>query len=756
MKLVLYTADCTGNPANCLYPHEAVITNKEELLQAIRKDHVCAQYKGNYRSNDNFVEATGIFMDNDNDHSENPDDWITAEKLSELLADVDHVIVPSRHNMQPKDGKAARPRQHVYFPIHPQSDRATYKALKVAIQRKFPFFDDNAVDAARFFFGSKPDSVIWNEGWLTIDELIGPVQAEPETSPVDHSGPILEGSRNRTMSHFAGRVLKRYGLEGEKAHEVFLQHAEKCKPPLSEEELTHIWNSAVRFYQTKVVPSEGYVLPEEYNQEFTGSLRPDDLSDVGQGRVFAKEYGSELIYTSATDFLRFDGTVWVEDGQLAVLALIEFLDLQLADAEDLYQAAKQALLDLGVSEDAIQAGGKALEKVIRGDKQIEAHHAFLVAKQYLAFVMKRRDVRYITAALTVSKALLNRSINDMDQDPNLLNTPGGTYDLAKGLSGGREHDADDLITKITACAPGDKGEQLWQDALHLFFCGNQELIDYVQLVVGMAAVGKVYQEHLIIAYGDGANGKSTFWNTIARCLGSYSGKISAEVLTVGNKRNAKPEMAELKGKRLIIASEMEEGMRLNTAMVKQLCSTDSIQAEKKYEKPFDFIPTHTLVLYTNHLPKVGANDDGIWRRLIVIPFHAKITGSSDIKNYSDYLFENAGPAIMSWIIEGARMAIARNFKWENPTVVENAIQEYRQQNDWFAQFIEECCEVDPSYEEKSGALYDEYRNYCQRVGEYTRNSADFYSAVENAGFQRKRRPSGRFIIGLHLKSEFLN
>ena len=128
------------------------------------------------------------------------------------------------------------------------------------------------------------------------------------------------------------------------------------------------------------------------------------------------------------------------------------------------------------------------------------------------------------------------------------------------------------------------------------------------------------EEFIIIAYGDGANGKSTFWNTIARVLGTYSGKISSDILTMGNKVNAQPEMAELKGKRLIIASEMQEGVRLNTAMVKQLCSTDEIQACKKYKDPFHFVPSHQVVLYTNHLPKVGANDDGIWRRLKVIPY----------------------------------------------------------------------------------------------------------------------------------------
>lgn len=173
---------------------------------------------------------------------------------------------------------------------------------------------------------------------------------------------------------------------------------------------------------------------------------------------------------------------------------------------------------------------------------------------------------------------------------------------------------------------------------------------------------------------------------------------------MGCKRNVKPEMAELKGRRLIIASEMEEGMRLNTAVVKQLCSTDEIQAEKKYKDPFQFIPSHTLVLYTNHLPKVGANDDGIWRRLVVIPFNAHIVGDTDIKNYADYLFENAGPAILAWIIEGAQKAVAQNFKTDPPQCVKDAVQAYREDNDWLGRYIDECCEVGSSYQEKSGSF----------------------------------------------------
>ena len=104
-------------------------------------------------------------------------------------------------------------------------------------------------------------------------------------------------------------------------------------------------------------------------------------------------------------------------------------------------------------------------------------------------------------------------------------------------------------------SPGDTGKEIWEQALGTFFCGDKELIDYVQATVGMAAIGKVYQEHMIIAYGGGANGKSTFWNTIFRVLGTYAGKISADTLTMSCKHNTRPEAAELKGKRLIIAYE---------------------------------------------------------------------------------------------------------------------------------------------------------------------------------------------------------
>lgn len=755
MHFTIFNADCVGKAANCSYPHKIEVGDATAMESAVAHDHVCATYNNNYRSKENFVESDVIPMDIDNDHSEDPADWITEDKMAELFGSIDYVLVPSRHHMLDKDGKCARPRYHAYFPIKKCTDADLYASMKVALQKAYPFFDDNALDSARFLFGATTDEIVWHEGWMEITDDIdiedAAQDAEEEFDGSSIHGPITEGNRNNTLSRFAGKVLKRYG-ECEKAHEVFLEQAAKCEPPLEDSELNTIWFSALKFFRNKVKTQEGYVSPTEYNDDFEGtSLKPEDYSDVGQAKVLSREYGDELKFTAATDYIRFDGEVWVEDKQMAVGACVEFLDLQLQDAKDSIDAAMKALVKAGYDESAVKQGSKAIAKDIKPD-HLGIFYMLVGAEKYLAFTMKRRDYKYITSALNVAKSMLTIKVSDLDKDPNLLNTPRATYDLEKGVAGEQPHDPYDLITKITECSPGDDGEQIWLDTLQTLFCGDDELIEYVQKVIGLAAIGKVYEEFLIIAYGDGANGKSTFWNTIARVLGTYSGKISSDILTMGNKVNAQPEMAELKGKRLIIASEMQEGVRLNTAMVKQLCSTDEIQACKKYKDPFHFIPSHQVVLYTNHLPRVAASDDGIWRRLKVIPFNAKIKGNSDIKNYADYLFENAAPAIMKWIIEGAQKVSGCDHKVDDPKCVKDAIAAYREENDWLGHFLSECCEVGDGLTEKSGEFYQQYRAYCIQSGEYTRSTTDFYAAVEKAGFVRRKNMNGTLVYGLKLKT----
>lgn len=731
MQMTLYTADCCGNKENVIYPHKCVVKSADDFKIAVDRDHVCAAFRSNHRGKERFIASDVDVMDCDNDHSENPDDWITPESLAVILEGVCCAVAPSRHNMKSKGQYTARPRFHVYFP-HPEiTDADQCRRLKENIHRQFPFFDDGALDAARFIYGNPVDDVIWQEGDVTIDFWFK-----------DRS--IPEGSRNNTLSLFAGRVLKRYGIS-EKSHEIFLEEAAKCSPPLPDEELSKIWRSACTFAR-KVQKQDGYVPPEEYGN----SLKPSDYSDIGQAKILSQEYKNELRFTTATDYLRYNGQYWEESRELAVGAAEEFLDLQLADAKDAVERSFKALCEVGIPEDAIHAGGKTLEKQI-GDDQHDAYVAYASAVAYKAFVMKRRDMKYIVSALQAAKPLLLAKPSDLDRDEFLLNCHGGTYDLRTGTR--QDFAPDDLITKICSTAPGDAGRELWADFLNTIFLGDAELIAYVQKICGLGAIGKVYMEAVIISYGEGANGKSTFWNTIAWALGSYAGSISADALAAGCRRNVKPEIAEVKGKRLLIAAELEEGMRLSTATVKQLCSTDPIKGEKKYKEPFDFTPSHTLVLYTNHLPKVGAMDRGIWRRLIVIPFNAVISGAGDIKNYAGHLQKYAGQYILKWIIEGAQKAIAENYHLKRPKCVEDAINRYRSDSDWLAHFLEECCEIGADHHEKSGAFYSAYRAYCARTGDFIRSTTDFYNALEQRGFKREKRRDGRFVTGVRLAEE---
>ncbi len=826
MSFELYGCRYVQNRTNCRYPIRMVIRSPADLCRAAGHDFVCARYKGNYRMNDNFQSADVAFWDVDNSETDDPGKWITPEKIGRLFSDVAFAITPSRHNMVPKGNESARPRFHMFAPIRAETSFRKYGDLKARVQRNFPFFDPNAVDAARFVYGCKvkQEEVIWHEGKLTIDQFIegwerthGDFSAATETfkrssseavairnTATENEMPradsfqgqqrttsnepyvIPEGSRNATLSRYAARVIKRFG-DGERAKQLYRKEAARCRPPLSDRELDSIWKSACRF-GTKISSDEDYISPEQYGADDfddigkeepsselrqgkgppgkacgaekppAGSLKPEDYTDLGQARVLSREYGEELRYSPALDYMRYDGTQWRESGELAVGAEVELTDLQMADADLLMSKTKKALLDSGASMEEAAEAVKKMKKGMKtglSEKQMRLYEDYLDAKTYQSFILDRRNWKYLKAALDTCRPLVQIDVHDFDKNEFLLNTPSATYDLRKGIEGRREHRPRDFITKSTSVDPGEQGKELWLDALDKIFLGDQELIDYVQRVVGLAAIGKVYIEALIISYGAGRNGKSTFWNTILHVLGSYSGRLSADTLTVGCRRNIKPELAEVFGKRLVIAAELEEGQRLNTSIIKQLCSTDDLFVEKKYKAPFSFTPTHTVILYTNHLPRVGATDDGIWRRLIVIPFRAKFEGKFDTKNYGDQLQKCAGPAVLSWIIEGARKVIDSNFRITEPEIVRDSISDYREQNDWLTQFLTACCELtdNPYAEAPSGELYQKYRDYSLKMGEYTRSTADFYAALDNKGFAKHRTGNGRFIRGLRIRQD---
>lgn len=735
--MTLFAADVCGKYTNCDYPHEMKVTDEESLIQAVSRDYICAEFADHRRSMKNFLVSDCLAMDCDNDHSEDPAQWVTPETVAAAFEDVTFAVHFSRNHQKEKDGKPARPRFHVLFPIQPVKSAKQYAAMKQQVQMYFPAFDRSAMDAARFFYGTENPEVQIFQGSKTLTAFhkeLGNGQSKPASGKAQ--AVIPQGQRNSTLFLTAARAFLRFG-DVEETKQIFAGAAKRCSPPLEQKELNTIWNSAKRYYQ-KIARQEGYIPPEQYRKG--APLKPADYSDVGQAKVLAREYQKMLRYSPSTDFLVFNGSFWEESKTKAQGCVQELTDRQFQEAEMGVKAAKQEVSSTGAkkAESLTPKQKKALERL----KKAEA---------YQRFVQQRRNFNNISSALKAAEPLLLFDANMLDTDPFLLNTPSGTCDLRLGVSSLRKHNPEDLITKQTAVDPSTQGMELWLAALDSFFQKDSELISYVQEAVGLVAIGKVFVESMIIAYGDGRNGKSTFWNSIAKVLGSYSGHLSADALTKSCKRNIKPELAEAKGKRLVIAAELESGLLLNGSILKQLCSTDEIFAEKKYKDPFSYTPSHTLVLYTNFLPRVGEMDSGTWRRLIVVPFQAKIEGNSDIKNYADFLFQNAGGAILTWIIQGAQRVIEKEYKLKLPKVVEDATQEYMEENDWLTHFLDDCCELDPSYTERSGLLYDTYRSYAKRMGEHVRNNVDFYTAVKKMGISNKKNRTGSILFGVRLK-----
>ncbi len=289
----MYRADCVGVKSNCLYPHEVDITDAASLAEAASYDYVCATYKGNYRSNDNFEVSDCLAVECDNDHSDNPKDWIWPKDVAAAFPGVEMAFHYSRHHMKPKNGKSARPRHHCFLRIRPVKSAGEYAAMKQRVYGVLPLFDKKAMDAARFFFGTPSPQVEFFPGDRTLDDFF-----EEEEEDFDAGmDAIPEGSRNDTMFRWAVRALKRYGNTDE-TRKRFDDQADKCSPPLDQGELDTIWRSAEKFYKT-IASQPGYVKPDEYN----GTAPPRWTEPIPFGKYTMAAFPTDALPTEIADYV---------------------------------------------------------------------------------------------------------------------------------------------------------------------------------------------------------------------------------------------------------------------------------------------------------------------------------------------------------------------------------------------------------------------------------------------------------------------
>lgn len=461
----LYSADVTGNPGNCSYPHKQVILDEANLKAAICHDYVCAEYRNSYRNGENFIGSDCLPVDCDNDHSENPEDWITPEDVMQAFPGVTFAVHFSRFNQREKNGKTARPKFHVLFPIDTVTDASLYSDMKKLVNSIFPYFDTQALDAARFFFGTAAAEVALYPGRMNLTEFLDDDLFDEGLPEGQYDSSVIpEGNRNATLSRFAGRVIKKYG-DTDKAYQTFLEEAAKCEPPLDSSELGTIWHSAQRFY-ARLSSQEGYVAPEVYNDP--SCYKPGDYSDVGQAEVLAKYFSKELRYSPATHFIRYSDHYWQESEPGAQAVAHELTRRQLKESGNDLLSALEKLKNCG-AQAILDGASKSKAEQLMNEEQLQAFQEFSAAKAYQTFAVKRRDSKSITSTLKEAHPMLEISPRDLDADCFALCTPEATYDLGKGMAGAREHLPEDFITKITSVSPGQKVSNFGLIALTLSF-----------------------------------------------------------------------------------------------------------------------------------------------------------------------------------------------------------------------------------------------------------------------------------------------
>ncbi len=215
----------------------------------------------------------------------------------------------------------------------------------------------------------------------------------------------------------------------------------------------------------------------------------------------------------------------------------------------------------------------------------------------------------------------------------------------------------------------------WEKFLDLVTGGDQDLQSFLQLAVGYTLTGRTDEHCLFVLYGTGSNGKTTFTETIRLLLGDYAQRVNIESLmqSWGSGQAATPDIANMAGARFVLSSEIPENRKLNESLVKDLTGGDAITARKLFANPFTFTPNHKLWIFGNHKPRVAGTDEGIWRRIRVVPFNVTIP-KEQRRQMSDVLevFQNEMPGILAWAVNGCIL-------WQvNGLPIPEAVQQLQQ------------------------------------------------------------------------------
>ena len=441
------------------------------------------------------------------------------------------------------------------------------------------------------------------------------------------------------------------------------------------------------------------------------------FTDITNRDYFLKAYGDSIRYCITWNkFLVWNGTNWDVDtrGRVAERC-VKFIHqmyrgLRVIDDRQL-QAAFEKHLIKSESFRRIQA----LEGLLKISEEIKVEDFELDTNNYF---------------FNVDKFTLNlKTMRVMDPNQKHLITKKSNFIFEKGA---------DCPT--------------WKMFLLQIFNKDLNLIKFIQKAMGYALSGDVSEQCLFILWGTGANGKSTFLNVLQHLFGDYACSTMIETFMKKNSEQSN-DLARLKGARLVTTSEIEQGRQISESLIKSVTGEDSLTARFLYGEYFSFKPTFKIFMATNHKPKIRGADNGIWRRIKMIPFNVTIPPEQRDKNLTEKLIsENSG--ILNWLLQG--YAMWRKEGLEEPKAIREANAEYRMDMDSVGTFVTDCLELDASLQWRlpTNMLYQTYIKWCNRNNERVMSQKWLGMRMSEKGFKRVITGGLRQWCGLAVKLEW--
>jgi P4 family phage/plasmid primase-like protien len=420
----------------------------------------------------------------------------------------------------------------------------------------------------------------------------------------------------------------------------------------------------------------------------------DRCTELHNAERLLELHGSSLRYVGSWKrWLVWDGGRWREDDIGAALRFAtDCARLLVAEAiEELDRARERA--------EARDEGGDA--DVVR-------------AEEVLKWCIDSENHRAMVATLAIAGSFESVAVSHtaLDADPMLLNVANGTLDLRTGTL--RAARREDLLTRIV---PVDYDPAaicpIWDRYLLRAMGGDPEMVAYLQRILGYSLSGSIAEHMVVFFYGGGANGKTTFLATVHHLLGDYAGRAPRGLLFRSRGERHPTELATLFGKRFVSCSEIEAGQAFDEALLKDLSGGDRISTRRMREDFWEFDPTHKLFLAGNHKPVVHGEDDGIWRRLRLVPWMVAIPEAEQDKALPEKLRAEL-PGILRWAVAGC--AAWQRIGLGTPPTVLDATARYRKDSDHVGQFIDAMLRFEPEGRITRVALRESYEQWCEEVG----------------------------------------